>query len=76
MQEATYGVFSITCVECHDPMYDKTNQRHIRDTLTGSITPATITFTAFSGAGSFSDGAPYEENVCDTCHSQTNHHQA
>ena len=40
------------------------------------VIPATITLTSFSGAGSFSDGAPYAENVCDTCHSQTLHHQA
>jgi hypothetical protein len=73
---STYGPFSANCVDCHNPMYDQTNLRHVRGTLSGSIIPATITFTAYSGAGSFSNGAPYEENVCDTCHSQTNHHQA
>jgi hypothetical protein len=71
---ATY-TYTNTCVDCHNPMYDQTNLMHVRSTLAGSITPATITLTAFSGAGSFADGAPYEENVCDTCHSQTNHHQ-
>jgi hypothetical protein len=64
------------CVECHDPMNDQTNLVHVRSTITGSIIPATITFTAYTGAGSFADGAPYEENICDTCHSTTNHHQA
>jgi hypothetical protein len=73
---STYGPFSVTCIECHNPMYNQTNLRHIRSTLTGSIIPTTITFTTYTGAGSFSNGAPYEENVCDTCHSQTNHHQA
>jgi hypothetical protein len=73
---STYGPFSINCVDCHEPMYDQTNLRHVRDTLSGSLIPATITFTAFTGAGSFSDGAPYPQNICDTCHSQTNHHQA
>ncbi|MDH3568367.1 MAG: hypothetical protein OEM61_13560, partial [Desulfobacteraceae bacterium] len=57
-------------------MNSQTNLAHVRSTIAGSITPATITFTAYTGAGSFSDGAPYEENVCDTCHSTANHHQS
>ena len=64
------------CIECHDPMNSQTNMAHMRSTIAGSRTPATITFTAYTGAGSFGDGAPYEENLCDTCHSTANHHQS
>ncbi len=65
------------CVECHDPMFGSTNEQLIRTTIAGSIVPGSnIVFTAFSGAGSFADGMPYPENICDTCHSLTNHHQS
>jgi hypothetical protein len=74
---STYGPFSVTCIECHNPMYDSTNLSHIRSTIAGSIVPASnIVFTAQTGAGSFADGVPYNENVCNTCHSLTNHHQS
>jgi hypothetical protein len=61
----------VKCVECHNPMRAQTNLSFIRDTIRGN----TVFFTATTGAGSFSDGAPYADNICDTCHTQTNHHQ-
>jgi hypothetical protein len=68
--------YTNTCVDCHNPMYDQTNLRNLRSTLSASRIPASnIVFTAYSGAGSFSDGSPYEENVCDTCHSVTDFHR-
>jgi hypothetical protein len=58
-------------------MYSQTNLVHVRSTIAGSIVPASnIVFTAYSGAGSFSDGGAYNENICDTCHSTSNHHQS
>ncbi len=67
--------YSFTCVACHDPMHAQTNLKLVRSTLGGSIVPGSnIVFTAFTGVSSFADGAPHNENVCETCHSQTNHH--
>ncbi len=64
------------CVECHNPMFDQGNLMFIRQTIASSVLGGVIEFTAYSGPGSFADGPPYENNICDTCHSQTNHHQA
>jgi hypothetical protein len=64
------------CVGCHDPMAGTTNIAHVRTDLTavGGNTP--IVFIARTGADSFADGTtPYDENVCDTCHTMTNHHR-
>ncbi len=65
-----------TCVECHNPMFDQGNLMFIRQTIASSVFGGVIEFTAFSGPGSFADGSPFENNICDTCHSLTNHHQA
>ncbi len=65
------------CVECHNPMFEQSNLKFIRSNIASSIVPgANIVFTARTGLGSFADGAPYPENICDTCHSMTNHHQS
>jgi len=73
----TYGLFSRACVDCHNPMFDMSpNLKFIRPDVAGSISASTnVTFTSLTGAGSFSDGAPYEDNICDTCHTQTNYHR-
>ncbi len=73
------GQFTYTnsCVDCHNPMTPQTNLSLVRSTLSGSVVPGSnIDFTAFSGPGSFADGPPHPENVCNTCHTQTNHHQS
>ncbi|MDO8303693.1 MAG: hypothetical protein Q7T18_10670, partial [Sedimentisphaerales bacterium] len=58
-------------------MFAQTNLKHIRSSIATSIVPgSTVTFTAYTGAGSFADGIPYKENICETCHSLTNHHQS
>jgi hypothetical protein len=65
------------CVECHNPMFPQPNLKLIRPSVASSIIPGSIIeFTAFSGPGSFADGPPFNENICNTCHSQTNHHQS
>ncbi len=64
------------CVECHNPMWEQDNLALIRSTIASSVIPeSTIVFTAYREDGSFADGPPYEENVCETCHTMTNHHQ-
>jgi len=69
--------YSYDCVDCHEPMWPQANVKLIRETLAGSIVQGSnIEFTWFNGPGSFADGPPYNENVCDTCHSQTDHHQS
>jgi predicted CXXCH cytochrome family protein len=68
--------YSNTCVGCHNPMYPQQNLAFIRQTIAGSILGGTIDFTAYMGAGSFADGPPYPDNICNTCHSNTQHHQA
>ena len=66
-----YGSFSLTCVECHNPMSAQTNLAFIRST----IRTKDVVFTAYSGSNSFADGgAPYN-GICEVCHTQTNHHQ-
>jgi len=74
------GSFTYTnaCVDCHNPMATGlTNLKLLRSVVSGSVIPGSVVnFTSLTGAGSFADGTPYEENVCETCHSQTNHHQA
>jgi hypothetical protein len=69
--------FTVNCVECHTDHCNTNNIKLIRSTIQSSIFPGSqIVFTALSGPGSFADGPPYEENICDTCHSMTMHHQA
>jgi hypothetical protein len=65
------------CVECHNPMFEQTNIKLVRSEISGSvIAGSNVVFTARSGPGSFADGPPHEENVCETCHSATRFHQA
>jgi hypothetical protein len=69
--------YSFDCVDCHEPMWESSNLHYVRQILAGSIVPdSTIVFTSLTGQDSYADGPPYEENVCNTCHSLTNHHQS
>ena len=63
------------CVDCHNPMAPQLNLVHIRTDLSAAGGGTNVVFTAYSGTDSFADGAPYAENICNTCHTQTNHHQ-
>jgi predicted CxxxxCH...CXXCH cytochrome family protein len=70
-------VYTNACVDCHNPMVELPNLKFVRPDILNSVVPGSIVeFTAYTGPGSFADGPPHEENVCETCHSQTNHHQA
>ena len=69
-------VYNNKCVDCHNPMVELPNLKFIRPDIPNSVIPGSVVkFTASTGPGSFADGPPYPENVCETCHSQTNHHQ-
>ncbi len=83
-----YGDWSPNCVTCHNPhtqeqnaIFDTTYGQYIKETIcfnnpsTGLNAVEFIQFTASTGTGSFADGAPYNENVCEMCHTQTNHHR-
>ncbi|NOY52012.1 MAG: CxxxxCH/CxxCH domain-containing protein [Deltaproteobacteria bacterium] len=76
------------CVTCHDPhtqeqnrafgtSYGKLLRRNISydNTVTGQTLTGTVTLTASSGTDSFADGAPHDENICEICHTRTNHHR-
>jgi hypothetical protein len=67
--------YTNTCVGCHNPMYGGPNLKLVRDDLSESGGGMHVSFTTYSGAGSFADGPPYDENICETCHTMTNHHQ-
>jgi hypothetical protein len=74
--------FDIMCVDCHNPMLPVSgNRKLIRPVINftradgSSVSDSTILHTTIRGTGSFSDGAPYNENICDTCHSQTSHNR-
>jgi hypothetical protein len=56
-------------------MFEQTNIKAIRSTISASVIPSNIVFTASSGPGSFADGPPFNENICQTCHTLTNHHR-
>jgi len=70
--------YSTECVDCHNPMFKEgSNIKAVRQTVAQSAVPGSVvTFTVETGAGSFADGSPFNENICDTCHTQTNHHRA
>jgi hypothetical protein len=73
---STYGAFSINCVECHNDHCNSNNLKLVRSTIADSVVPGSqIVFTAYTGIGSFGDGPPHAENICDTCHTLTNHHR-
>jgi hypothetical protein len=69
-------VYNNSCVDCHNPMYEQTNLKGILSTLPGSVVAgSTVEFTAVSGTDSLADGPPFDENVCEICHTMTNHHR-
>jgi predicted CxxxxCH...CXXCH cytochrome family protein len=83
-----YGNWDMDCLNCHNPhlqeqdaKYGTTYGKYIKEyicfdnTVTGQSFEEFIEFTASSGPGSFADGPPYNENICEMCHTQTNHHR-
>lgn len=69
--------YSIMCVDCHDPMLSVGNNRKLlRQRIAMSIVPGSIVSnTTIKGIGSLGDGAPRQENICETCHSLTGHNR-
>jgi hypothetical protein len=68
--------YTNACVTCHEPMFGTTNIAHVRTDLSAAGGGTNIVFTARTGENSFADGTPpYDDNVCNTCHTMTNHHR-
>ncbi len=69
--------YDFKCVDCHDPMFSVgQNRKLIREINRGSVVAGSVIhLTKRSGPGSFADGPPHDENICETCHSQTDHHR-
>jgi len=70
--------YDFRCIDCHDPMFQGAgpNKKLIRELNVGSAVPGSvISLTARSGPGSLADGAPHDENICETCHTLTDHHR-
>jgi hypothetical protein len=67
-------VYTNSCVGCHDPMFGSSNLKLVRTDLSASGGGTNIVFTQRLSNGSFADGFPYDQNVCETCHTATNHH--
>jgi hypothetical protein len=72
------------CVVCHNPHAHEQNNAfgtdygmYIKEYICYDPKgiEELIEFTAPAGPGSFADGPPYTENICDMCHTGTNHHQ-
>jgi predicted CxxxxCH...CXXCH cytochrome family protein len=83
-----YGNWDTRCVTCHNPhlqeqnavngtTYGKLIKEYIclDNPVTGLNIEEIIEFTAPSGPGSFADGPPNTRNICEMCHTQTNHHR-
>lgn len=76
------------CVTCHNPHAQEQNNIFGTDygmfikeyicydnNVTGHSVQEFVELTYPTGAGSFADGPPNNENVCEMCHTRTNHHQ-
>ncbi|MBI4847413.1 MAG: SBBP repeat-containing protein [Nitrospirae bacterium] len=85
---AKYGNWDTSCTTCHNPhqqeqnlAYKTTYGKYIKEYIcldnpvTGLNIQEFVNFTAPTGTGSFADGVPYNENICNICHTQTNHHR-
>jgi hypothetical protein len=83
-----YGNWSLHCLNCHNPHLEEQNLRYgtsygklikeyicMDNQATGEHWESTVVFTNSIGAGSFADGPPHDENICETCHTRTNHHR-
>jgi hypothetical protein len=83
-----YGDWDLECVTCHNPhtsemdvlfgidfgMYTK-DFICFDNPVTGLNIEETIELTSSTGPGSYADGPPHNENICEMCHTQTNWHR-
>ncbi|UCH80047.1 MAG: putative metal-binding motif-containing protein, partial [Nitrospiraceae bacterium] len=83
-----YGAWDMDCVTCHNPHLQEQNAAYgtsygklvkeyvcFDNPVTGLNIEEIIKFTAASGPGSFADGPPHNENICEMCHTQTLYHR-
>ncbi|RJQ49997.1 MAG: hypothetical protein C4538_00910, partial [Nitrospiraceae bacterium] len=84
-----YGNWNPGCTTCHNPhqqeqdmawgtdygMYVKFYVCFDNTANGGGNFNDRIKFIAPSGTGSFADGPPHNENICEKCHTKTNHHR-
>jgi hypothetical protein len=84
-----YGTWDMDCVTCHNPHKQEQDDKHgttygklIKEyicfdntAIGGGNFEEIVEFTAASGAGSFADGPPNNENICEMCHTQTDYHR-
>jgi hypothetical protein len=69
-------VYDVTCVDCHNPMFAEStgnNRKLLREQMDLSVIGSVVQNTTRIGLGSLADGPPHNENVCETCHSLTDH---
>jgi hypothetical protein len=78
----------MSCLTCHNPHLQEQNARYgttygklikeyicFDNAAIGAHFENLVKFTAPTGAGSFADGSPYNNNICEACHTRTNHHR-
>ncbi len=83
-----YGNWDLKCVTCHNPHLQEQNKVNgttygklikeyicLDNPVTGLNIEEIVEFTSASGPGSFADGQPHNRNICEACHTQTNHHR-
>ena len=76
------------CTVCHNPHAQEQNNQFESDygmyikeyicfdnNVTEQSVEEFVELTFPTGTGSFADGAPHTANVCEMCHTRTNHHQ-
>jgi hypothetical protein len=83
-----YGNWDMHCLTCHNPHKQEQDNLHgtsygkyVREYIcfdnpvTGLNIEEVVEFTADTGLGSFADGPPHNENICEMCHTQTKYHR-
>jgi predicted CxxxxCH...CXXCH cytochrome family protein len=83
-----YGNWDMHCLNCHNPHLEEQNLRYgtsygklvkelvcYDNLVTGDHVESLVFFTASGGTGSFADGPPHDDNICEICHTRTDHHR-
>jgi predicted CxxxxCH...CXXCH cytochrome family protein len=83
-----YGAWDMDCLTCHNPHQQEQDNIHMTsygkyikeyicydNPVTGFNFEEIVEFTAAVGTGSFADGPPHNENICEMCHTQTIFHR-
>lgn len=65
----------LNCLTCHTA-HGAGSMAGIRSVVrTPSLLPMPVTFTAYTGAGSFADGDTVYDGICEVCHTQTKYYK-